>query len=43
MAKWNTSISISTWATQLSPLLTGKAIEVYNRLSPEEAMNYERL
>ena len=31
------------WATQLSPLLTGKAVEVYNRLSPEEAMDYERL
>ena len=38
VAKWNRS----TWATQLSPLLTGKAVEVYNRLSPEEAMNYER-
>ena len=33
----------STRATQLSPLLTGKAVEVCNRLSPEEAMNYERL
>ena len=39
VAKWNKS----TWATQLSPLLTGKAVEVYNRLSPEEAMDYERL
>ena len=39
VAKWNRSI----WATQLSPLLTGKAVEVYNRLSPEEAMDYERL
>ena len=39
VAKWNRS----TWATQLSPLLTGKAVEVYNRLSPEEAMNFERL
>ena len=39
VAKWNKS----TWATQLSPLLTGKVVEVYNRLSPEEAMNYERL
>ena len=39
VAKWNRS----TWATQLSPLLTGKAVEVYNRLSPEEAMDYERL
>ena len=33
----------STWATQLSPLLTGKAVEVHNILSPEEAMDYERL
>ena len=39
VAKWNRS----TWATQLSLLLTGKAVEVYNRLSPEEAMDYERL
>ena len=39
VAKWNRS----TWATQLSPLLTGKAVEVYNRLPPEEAMDYERL
>ena len=39
VAKWNRS----TWATQLSPLSTGKAVEVYNRLSPEEAMDYERL
>ena len=38
VAKWNRS----TWATQLSPLLTGKAVEVYNRPSPE-AMDYERL
>ena len=39
VAKWNRS----TWATQLSSLLTGKAVEVYNRLSPEEAMDCERL
>ena len=37
MAKWNKS----TWATQLSPLLTGKAVELYIRLPPEEAMDYE--
>ena len=24
-------------------MLTGKAVEVYNRLSPEEAMDYKRL
>ena len=39
VVKWNRS----AWATQLSPLLTGKAVEVCNRLSPEEAINYERL
>ena len=39
MAKWNRS----TWANQLIPLLTSKAVDVYNRLSPEEAMDYERL
>ena len=39
VAKWIRS----TWATQLSPLLTRKAVKVYNRLSPEEAMDYERL
>ena len=39
VAKWNRS----TWAAQLSPLLTSKAVEVYNRLSPEEIMDYERL
>ena len=31
------------WATQLSPLLTGRALEVYSRLSQDEAMDYERL
>ena len=39
VAKWNRS----TWATQLSRLLAGKAVEVYSRLSPEEAMDYKRL
>ena len=39
VAKWNRS----TWATQLSSLLKGKVVEVYNRLSPEEAMDYEHL
>ena len=38
-----TKCNRSTWATQLSPLLTGKAVEVYDRLSPEETMDYERL
>ena len=31
------------WATQLSPLLSGRALEVYSRLSQDEAMDYERL
>ena len=39
VAKWNRS----TWATQLSLLLTGKAVKVFNRLSPEEAKEYKRL
>ena len=39
VAKWNRS----TWATMFRPLLTGKTVEVYNRLSPEESMDYERL
>ena len=38
VAKWNRSI----WATRLSSLLTGKAIEVYNKLSPEEEMDDSR-
>ena len=31
------------WATQLSSLLSGHALEVYSRLSQDEAMDYERL
>ena len=31
------------WATQLSPLLSGRALEVYSRLSQDEAMDYQRL
>ena len=30
------------WATQLSPLLSGRVLQVYLRLSQEEAKNYER-
>ena len=30
-------------ATQLSLLLSGRALEVYSRLSQDEAMDYERL
>ena len=39
MPKWNRS----TWATQISSLLTGKVVEVYNRLLSEKAMDYECL
>ena len=39
VTKWNRNTS----ATQLNPLLTGKAIEAYDRLSPEEAIDYECL
>ena len=31
------------WATQLSPLFSGRALEVYSRLSQDKAMDYERL
>ena len=31
------------WATQLSALLSGKALDVYSRLSQEEALNYDML
>ena len=31
------------WGTQLSQLLSGRALEVYSRLSQDEAMDYERL
>jgi len=31
------------WAVSLSALLTGKALEVYSRLSEEDSSNYERL
>ena len=30
-------------ATQLSPLLSGRALEIYSSLSQEEAMDYEHL
>ena len=32
-----------TWATRLSPLLSGRALEVYSGLSTEDALNYDRL
>ena len=31
------------WATQLSPLLSNKAAQVYNKLLPKEALDYEHL
>ena len=31
------------WATSLSALLTGRALEVYSRLSDRDAVNYDRL
>jgi predicted DNA-binding protein (UPF0278 family) len=34
---------ISTWATSLSSLLTGKGLEVYTSMPPEEANNYTAL
>ena len=33
----------TNWATQLSALLSGKALAVYSRLSQENALDYERL
>ena len=31
-----------SWVTQLSPLLSGRALEVHSRLSREDAMSYDR-
>jgi len=31
------------WATQLSALLSGKALDVYSRLSQEDALDYKKL
>ena len=31
------------WATQLSPLLSSRALKIYSRLSQDEAMDYQRL
>ena len=33
----------TNWATQLSALLSGKALDVYSRPSQEDALDYERL
>ena len=39
VARWEKE----AWATQLSTLLSGRALEVYSRLSQDKAMDYERL
>ena len=33
----------SDWATHLSPLLSGRALDVYSRLSDEQARDYDKL
>ena len=33
----------SDWATWLSPLLSGRALDVYSGLADEQAMDYDRL
>ena len=38
-AKWEKS----EWATNLSALLQGKALDVYSRLSVDDAINYDAL
>ena len=37
--KWETAV----WATRLSALLKGKALEVYSRLPAADALNYDKL
>ena len=32
-----------TWAVRLSPLLSGKALDVYSGLSSEDARDYDKL
>ena len=39
----NANWPVENWTTNLSALLQGKALDVYSRLSPEEAKNYEKL
>ena len=34
---------IDAWATYLAGLLTGKALSVYARLTPDQSINYETL
>ena len=33
----------SNWATSLSALIQGKALDVYSRLSPTDSLNYDKL
>lgn len=33
----------SNWATNLSALMQGKALDVYSRLSPTDSLNYDKL
>ena len=33
----------SNWATSLSALIQGKALDVYSRLSPTDSINYDKL
>ena len=35
--------ALETWAVSLSPLLTGKGLDVYASMAPDEANNYEAL
>ena len=39
VAKWKKE----TWATRLSPLLSGRALKVHSGLSTEDALDYDRL
>ena len=33
----------SDWATRLSPLLSGRTLDAYSRLSDEQARDYDKL
>ena len=38
-SKWDKTV----WAAYLSALLKGRALDVYDRLSPEDAVDYDKL
>ena len=38
VARWENNL----WTTQLSPLLSGRALKVYSRLPQEDPMSYDR-